>query len=166
MLNFNTLPSAIVSFAILATALLFGCDNSSERSVEQAPVVGVNDDDERMNGAIAKAQETFPTFEQNWQRPDVDAVSIKIAMETDTDSLEHIWFQPLEINGDQIKARCANQPVHIPGLKMGDIRTVDRSKVSDWMIMESGKCYGGYTIRVLAELNPEKAPPLEFADYP
>ncbi len=32
--------------------------------------------------------------------------------------------------------------------------------------MDKGKCYGGYTIRVLSELDPSNASGLEFADYP
>ena len=61
---------------------------------------------------------------------------------------------------------CANDPENIAGLRFGDVRTVDRSQVSDWMIMENGECYGGYTIRVLSELDPANAPPLKFVDYP
>lgn len=162
----KNLSPVFLSFAALAVALFLGCGSAVEEPTGQAPVIGVEDDDASMNAAIEKAKTTFAKFEQNWQRPGLSAVSVKVAMETDTDSLEHIWFTPIEITGDQIKAQCANQPEHIPGLKFGDIRTFDRAKISDWMIMEDGKCYGGYTIRVLSELYPEKAPPLSFADYP
>ncbi|MDP1560999.1 MAG: DUF2314 domain-containing protein [Pirellulaceae bacterium] len=119
-----------------------------------------------MNSAIAKAKESFPKFVQNWQKPGIDAVSVKIAMETDTDGLEFIWYTPIKIEGDQITALCANEPEHIPGLRLGDERIVDLSKVSDWMIMQGGKCYGGYTIQVMAEIDPDNAPPFQFAEYP
>lgn len=142
-----------------------GCD--IQRGLPDIPhrVVNVDTDDEAMNAAIAKAKETFHHFEANWMRADVDGCGIKLAMKTDTDGVEHIWFTPLEIEGDQITASCANDPESIPGLRFGDVRVVDRGNISDWMIMEREKCYGGYTIRVLAEQDPASVPPFQFADY-
>lgn len=118
-----------------------------------------------MKAAISTAKETFHQFEENWKRADVDSYSIKLAMKTDADGLEHIWFTPLKIEGDQITASCANDPENIPGLRFGDVRVVDRADISDWLIMEREKCYGGYTIRVLAEQDPASVPALQFADY-
>ena len=66
----------------------------------------------------------------------------------------------------EITGECANDPEKIPGLKLGDVRTVTRNDVSDWMIVVGNKCFGGYTIRVLAERDPDAAPPLEFVDPP
>ncbi|WP_246146477.1 DUF2314 domain-containing protein [Rubripirellula lacrimiformis] len=129
-------------------------------------MIDVDDEDVAMNAAIAKAKETFAQFEQNWKRSGIEGTSVKFSMKTDDGEREHIWFTPITIDDEQITARCANDPRSVSGLKFGDVRTVNRSTVSDWMIMENGKCYGGYTIRVLSELDPESAPPLEFADYP
>jgi len=129
-------------------------------------VINVEDTDEAMNAAIQKAKETFPAFEQNWKRNDIDGFSVKLGIETDEDDLEHIWFTPTEIDDEQVTGTCANDPEKVAGLQFGDVRTVDRSAISDWMIMENGKCYGGYTIRVLSDRDPDAAPPLEFADYP
>ncbi|MEM9660436.1 MAG: DUF2314 domain-containing protein [Planctomycetota bacterium] len=51
-------------------------------------------------------------------------------------------------------------------LNLGDTRTVARNDVTDWMIVVGNKCFGGYTIRVLAKRDPSAAPPLEFVDPP
>lgn len=70
------------------------------------------------------------------------------------------------MQGDKIIGKCANDPVDVPGLGMGDIRKVTRADVSDWMIVVGNQCYGGYTIRVLAKRDPDAVPPLEFVDHP
>jgi uncharacterized protein YegJ (DUF2314 family) len=145
---------------LMIFSLFWGCDTASSRREVQQGVVNVAD------AAREKAKETFAQFEQNWKRTDIEGFSIKLAMKTDSGDLEHIWFTPSQIDDKQVTATCANDPISISGLKFGDVRTVDRSAVSDWMILENGKCYGGYTIRVLSERDPSNAPPLKFADYP
>lgn len=150
----------VVVFSILS--LHVGCDGQNGGA---NGVVRVEESDEAMVAAIATAKETFGQFERNWEGADLEGVGVKFAMDTDSDGVEHIWFTPTKIEAGQITGSCANDPVEVSGLKFGDVRGVDRSKISDWMIMENGKCYGGYTIRVLAEQQPENAPPFEFADY-
>jgi len=150
----------------LSLGLFWGCDSGNRFPDVPQRVTKIEDDDEAMNAALQKGKETFPQFVKNWKRKGVDGFSIKLGLKTVGDSLEHIWFTPIKIEGDQITATCANDPVDIPGLKFGDLRTVDRSVVSDWMILTDGKCYGGYTIRVLAKREPAAAPPFEFADFP
>ena len=151
---------------LLSLGLVWGCDSGNRLPSVPPRVTKVEDDDEAMNAAVQKGKETFPQFEKNWKRKGIDGFSIKLGLKTVEDSLEHIWFTPIKIEGDQITATCANDPEHIAGLKFGDRLTVDRSAVSDWMILTDGKCYGGYTIRVLAEREPAAAPPFEFADFP
>ena len=157
-----------IGFAPLILTSLFlvwGCDIENGFPDVQRHVINVDDEDETMNAAIETAKKTFSQFERNWKRNDIEGFSVKLAMQTDDDDLEHIWFTPIEIGDEQLIATCANDPKSVTGLQFGDVRTVDRSAVSDWMIMENGKCYGGYTIRVLSERDPDAAPPLEFADY-
>lgn len=119
-----------------------------------------------MFAAINTAKETLGFFEKNWKTMENDGYSLKFALPTPDGELEHIWFSPTRIQGDRITGECANDPVSIPGLKIGDTRTVTREDISDWMILVGNKCFGGYTIRVLAKRDPDAAPPLEFADLP
>ncbi len=146
--------------------LPLGCNQRNGLPNIPHRVISVEQTDETMNAAMSKSRETFSQFEKNWTGRRVDLHSIKFAIPSDADLLEHIWFTPIRIDGDRITARCANDPKDVADLKYGDVRTFNRSEISDWMIMENGKCYGGYTIRVLAELDPANAPDLEFADYP
>ncbi|MEM7313925.1 MAG: DUF2314 domain-containing protein [Planctomycetota bacterium] len=142
----------------------FGCDSSSSSLPSSSNLAHVEDDNDDMEAAIKKATVTFGYFEANWEK--ASSAGVKIGMDTTDDSVEHIWFSPTKIEGNKITARCMNEPVNIPNLKIGDERTVDKSRVSDWMILEGRKCFGGYTIRVLSKLEPENAPPFEFQDIP
>lgn len=155
-----------IAFAALLFSTLcihVGCDHQPSRS---DGVVAVEGTDQAMVAAIAKANATFGQFEKHWKRADESGIGVKFAMDTDSGGVEHIWFTPTKVEAERITANCGNDPVEISGLQFGDQRIFDRSKISDWMIMENGQCYGGYTIRVLVERQPENAPPFEFADYP
>lgn len=157
----------------LQTASLFltlvvacGCQDSLNGNSLNRAVVNIEDDDPEMNTAVETAQKTFVFFENNWKTMNNDGYSLKFALPTSDGELEHIWFSPTKINGDQVTGQCANDPAKIPGLKLGDTRTVTRSDVSDWMIVVGNRCFGGYTIRVLAKRDPDAATPLEFIDPP
>jgi uncharacterized protein YegJ (DUF2314 family) len=151
-----------------ATALLgslAGCGSSGFSDVEHQ-VIKFDDKDEEMNAAMATAKKTLGTFEKNWKKDSADTASLKFAMPTRAGGIEHIWFTPIEIKGDKVTGQCANDPQDIEGLKYGDVRTVNRSDISDWMILRDDKCYGGYTVRVMAKRYPESAPPdMKFADF-
>lgn len=128
-------------------------------------VVDVSASDREMQEAIEMAKRTYPKFLENWKSTKNQGYSLKFAVRTPTGGTEHIWFNPLTIDGDVIEAVCANDPRDVPGLKSGDRRELNRADLSDWMIMLKGKCYGGYTARVLAKRDPSQNPPFEFADF-
>ncbi|CAD75675.1 YegJ family protein [Rhodopirellula baltica] len=159
-------PRLLTGFVLSTLIAVCGCSESPIADSSVPPVVSIEDDDSEMNAAIAKAQETLSFFENNWKTMDSDGYSLKFAMPTSGGELEHIWFSPIKFEGDEITGECANDPEDIPNLKLGDVRTVTRNDVSDWMIIVGKKCYGGYTIRVLSEREPDVAPPLEFVDPP
>ena len=152
------MKSWILIPVMMFTAISLGCQSGD-------PVVSVDESNEEMNKAMETARSTFPQFIKNWEAPSNMATSIKFGLPTRDDRVEHIWFEPIEINGDSIKASCGNDPVNIDGLKLGDVRTFKASELSDWMILSGNKCYGGYTVRVMAKMDPKNAPPFEFADF-
>ena len=147
-------------FTFVLLIMLIGCGES-----ENPPVVGVESGDSEMNSAIAKAQETLEHFFANYQSMPNDGYSLKFRMPTPDGEGEHIWFNPVEVSGDTVTAQCANEPMQIPDLKAGDTRVLSKSDITDWMIIAGSKCYGGYTIRVLAKRDSANAPPFEFADF-
>lgn len=161
------MPKEFLSICVMASLVFTaGCNGPSDKSSSATGVFNVAADDEEMRAAIKKAQDTFSFFEKNWQTIESDGCSVKLALPTVGGEPEHIWFSPIEISGDKIVGECANDPVSIPNLQVGDLRTVSREDLSDWMIVVGNQCYGGYTIRVLAERDPSAAPPLDFVDPP
>ena len=142
------------------TILLFSCGNN-----DNPPVIDVDSENQQMNTAIEKAKETLNQFFANYKKIENDGYSLKFGLETSDGGIEHIWFNPLEVKGETIKAECANEPRDIPDLKLGDIIDLKREQITDWMIVTGNKCYGGYTVRVLAEIDPENAPPFVYADF-
>ncbi|MCC9644460.1 DUF2314 domain-containing protein [Rhodopirellula sp. JC740] len=161
----TTTSSSIFVFVVLLN-LALGCNQPVEQTTESSNFIKVEGDDPEMDSAIETAQETFDYFRKHWQDPSFDGYSVKFALPTPDDDLEHIWFEPTAIDGDQITASCANDPVNLPDLQYGDSRTVGLDSLSDWMLVKGNQCYGGYTIRVLTKRSPEAAPPLEFMDVP
>lgn len=160
----------IMSFVLLLSFV--ACDTGIETATDTTgvkadhdPVVGVNDSNNEMNEAMATARKTFPKFVENWKTLPNGNVSVKFALPTNDDSLEHIWFTPVKITETEITGICGNDPARVPNLKLGDTRTFKRSELTDWMILTGNKCYGGYTIRVLSKLEPENAPPFKFVDF-
>ena len=129
------------------------------------PVVRVDESNAEMEAAIKTAQKTFGQFLEKWDTMPNDGVSVKFGIPSSDDSLERIWFQPTEITDSEITGVCGNEPARVPGLKLGDTRTFKRSELTDWMILDGTDCYGGYTIRVLARMEPENAPALNFVDF-
>lgn len=143
----------------LVLALHVGCNSSDSSSV-----INVDEDNAAMNAAMAKAKQTFGFFVDNWKTMKSDSCAIKVRVPTSDDGIEHIWFEPISVNADQLEGVCSNQPRDIPGLKMGDRRSFSTDDISDWMILDGNDCYGGFTIEVMTKLAPDEAPPFTFID--
>lgn len=156
----------VLMVVIFLMGLAIGCSERDSSRDANGNVINISDDDQEMKAAIEKAKTTFQYFEENWQSIPIDSCNIKFGMATADGTLEHIWFSPTKIDGDRITGRCANEPEGIPNLKIGDLRTLSRADVSDWMIVRGDQCYGGYTIRVLASRNAEYSTNRTFLDPP
>ena len=127
-------------------------------------VVSVSSEDVEMNGAIERAKREFNFFADNWKTTKNCRYSLKFELPNSVGGYEYIWFNPIEISGEIITAQCANAPDKVDGLKVGDVRQLNIKQLSDWMIVDGGKCYGGYTIRVLTKRRPNDKRPFEFVD--
>ena len=148
---------------LFSLAVSIGCDGADSTVAD--PVVYVEDDNDAMEAAKIKAKGTLSKFIMKWEQDPVPGgCSVKIGVKTIDDDLEHIWFEPLNFTEAEFTGICANDPAKVANLKLGDKRTFPRNAISDWMILDGDTCYGGYTIRVLSEMEPENAPPFVFKD--
>ena len=123
----------------------------------------IKDDDIEMAKAVKKARSSVRTF--------IAAVLHPTAAQRDFEvkkpfvhegSVEHIWLSDVNFSGGRFHGRVDNRPRNIPGLKMGDLVSVNPNEITDWAFVDKGTLVGGYTIRVLFnELSPERKDAME-----
>lgn len=120
-------------------------------------MVYIPSEDERMNWAIEKANLTLWYFEENLENPKEYQVyfSIKVHI-IDGDKSEHIWLtEPHFDEEGNLFGIVGNEPVDVNTVKLYQKIGIDRNSISDWMIIESGRLIGGYTIRAIREAVPD-----------
>lgn len=161
---------------VLLTALILLAACNTLPAGEEDNVIDVSADDSAMNAAIERAQETLPQFIAALQSPPSAEAqfSIKVRYPYGTSgAAEHLWVSGLTYRDGQFDGIMANEPLYIGGLDLGDAVTVDPADISDWMIVDGDKMYGGFTVYVLraklseaerADFDAESG--LTFADEP
>jgi|GEM_PF-2492293 len=119
------------------------------------PVVQISDDDERMKAAVAEARETFPEFREAFEnRREGQWFGIKAPV-TSAGNTEFVWLEVEAIEGDQIMGELNNDPVELPGIKIGAKLTIDLADLNDWTLTEGEEMKGGYTMKVLIDAHRE-----------
>lgn len=91
-----------------------------------------------MNAAVETARQAFPRFIKHSKSMSGDAVSVEFGLPTAAGGLEQIWFEPVTIT-DMQAGLCSNDSLGVADFKMGDHRTLDGSRVSDWLIAAGGE---------------------------
>jgi len=136
---------------------IFGKKNVEERQGEP-DMMYVSNEDERMNWAIEKANLTLWYFEESLKNPQSYQVyfSIKVKI-IDGENGEHIWLtEPHFDDEGNLYGTIGNEPVDVTTVKLNQKIGIDRSLISDWMILENGRLIGGYTIRAIRDGIPDK----------
>ena len=110
----------------------------------------VRDDDPEMASAIQEARATLPEFIEILKSPksNQDSFLIKGRFQAGN-NIEHIWVADISFDGKSFHGVVANEPETIPNLEFKQPITVARKNVSDWMYIQDGKLFGGYTTRLL-----------------
>lgn len=135
---------------------VFGKKNVAERQGEP-DLVYVPNEDERMNWAIEKANLTLWYFEESLKSPLPYQVyfSVKVHI-IDGENSEHIWLiEPHFDDEGNLFGIIGNEPINVTTVKLNQKVGIDRSLISDWMIIENGRLIGGYTIRAIRDGVPE-----------
>lgn len=137
---------------ILITLILFcfiSCKNSDKvERKDQPDIYNVKGSDTDMNEAIEKANQTLAAFNTALLNPEIEVKSLKVKFQNETDA-EHIWLTNVEFKDGKYSGILDNEPEYITDYKIGDTINVDSKNISDWMYIENGKLFGGYTIKVL-----------------
>ena len=119
-------------------------------------VIMVPDDDSAMNTAMARARETLPQFWTAFdnQSSGYSGLALKVEI-TDGNGSEHFWLNNISRNGEAWNGNINNEPQIVKTVQYGQAYSFSRKEVSDWMYIEGGKIYGGFTIRVLLDKMPK-----------
>jgi uncharacterized protein YegJ (DUF2314 family) len=116
--------------------------------------------DAQMEAAVERAQASFKYFwrELYWEYrriiPALDLAMVKVpflqAIEgTDESIVEHMWIDEVEFDGEKISGVLINEPNELTNIENGDAVSVAVADITDWLFVNSGKTYGGFTIQVM-----------------
>lgn len=134
---------ALIAFCAIS------CKNSEKVENENQPAIyDVSEHNKNMNEAIAKANQTLANFNAALINDDIEVKSLKVKFQNETD-VEHVWLTDVEFKDGKYSGVLDNEPEYVKEHKIGDVINVDNKDISDWMYIENGKLFGGYTIRVL-----------------
>lgn len=134
---------------LLSILCLISCKDSDKIERENQPTIyDVTSQDQEMNEAIKKATQTLNEFNVALSNPEIEDQALKVKFENSTD-VEHMWIGDIEYADGKYSGILTNEPEYIKEYKMGDKIDIDNSKISDWMYIENGKLFGGFTIKVL-----------------
>lgn len=137
---------------ILVTLILLcfiSCKDSDKIERENQPdIYGVDGNDKEMNEAIEKANKTLADFNSALLNPEIEVKSLKVKFQNETD-VEHIWLSDVTFKDGKYSGIIDNEPEYIKNHQIGETISVDNKDISDWMYIENGKLFGGYTIKVI-----------------
>lgn len=118
-----------------------------------APVVNVLPDDERMSWAIEKARLTLHHFKYCLAAPHPyqQYFSAKVKID-DGRYAEHLWVSDPSFDEEgNLFGVISNKPVKINRVAENQRIGIDAEHITDWMIIENGRLIGGYTLRAIRE---------------
>jgi len=128
---------------------LISCKDSNKIERENEPAIySVKSEDQEMNQAMTKANQTLNDFNTGLSNHNASNQALKVAF-TNAQGTEHMWIGTIELKDGKYSGILNNEPEFVKEYKSGDTIEIDASKISDWMYLENGKLFGGYTIKVL-----------------
>lgn len=139
---------AVSVYLIATDETGIGATGKSARS----DIVMVHEADSAMNAAMSQARSSAVIFAG--QLPDLRAsgayASIKFPL-TEGSVTEHVWMGDPVFDDGQFTGYLASVPDNLPSWTRGDQVQVSADQISDWMAVDDGELYGGFTVYVLRD---------------
>jgi uncharacterized protein YegJ (DUF2314 family) len=140
------------SFLLLIIAcILVACGGQSKRTKD--PVIMANAKDSELEQAKREALSTLNYFIKTYNSQSADTnfdFSIKADF-VDNGVHEHMWISLNKIENEMFQGILGNEPQTINNIKYGDLTTIYRDQIEDWMIFnnKTKNFEGGYSTKVL-----------------
>jgi uncharacterized protein YegJ (DUF2314 family) len=111
-----------------------------------------------MHLAVQEARKTIKTFIAALKQPSPGQQDFELKKRfVQGDQVEHIWLSNVKMVDNHFEGQIDNQPRKIDGLKLGQVVSVKRNEISDWLYIDNGTLVGGYTVRAhYNELTPQQ----------
>lgn len=139
--------------AVEIPAAKLGASPSAPRVVNDN-VVAFNTQDKSLKAAKEYGRKTLPRFLKKLANGDAGTYSVKFPLKQNG-ATEHIWLQVDDYQNYTFAGRLADVPVNGTKYQMGDVMTVAKADVEDWMIRDGDAIWGAYTARVAVASMPE-----------
>ncbi|MGE3804545.1 MAG: DUF2314 domain-containing protein [Gemmataceae bacterium] len=121
------------------------------------PIVMIEDDDPRMQAAVAEARARFPEFVRAFeQRRSDQCFSIKAPFR-DGSATEFMWLTVTGIENHIILGELDNDPVNVKNVRSGSRVRIPEDEINDWLICDQQNMVGGFTIEVLKNAGRQKS---------
>lgn len=117
---------------------------------DEPPIFVFEDDDPRLRRAIAEARRRWPEFVAAFaaRRAGQD-FTVKVPIRRGAVT-EHIWVDVTAVAGDRIQGTLGNDPVNLPGLRLGDPVGAAAAEVEDWAYLDGATPHGLFTAAAMA----------------
>jgi uncharacterized protein YegJ (DUF2314 family) len=104
---------------------------------------------EALDRATQEARERWPEYVAAFhaRRPG-EGFGVKKAFRYEG-KVEHMWIEVTSIENETIHGRLANEPKHIPSLKMKDPATAQLGEIEDWLYLRGKEQVGAFQAKVL-----------------
>ena len=127
--------------------------------MNEDPLLWLTGDDDEMNAAIKKAQDTFPEIvreldlEARRVVPGLDAAIVKAFFFDDDahEQGEHMFVEQVRLEGETVHGVLASTPQVVTSVKEGEDVSFPASRISDWFIVIEGRGKGGFTLDVIGK---------------
>lgn len=124
--------SALVSLSFIAQAADQG--QEPEKGSIEPPYFEVPKDHAAMHRAVTEARKTVGEFIAALKHPAPGQQDFEIKKPfVQNGQVEHIWLSDVQLVGNRFQGRIDNQPRKIQGLKLGQLVSINRNEISDWL---------------------------------
>jgi uncharacterized protein YegJ (DUF2314 family) len=140
---------------LFALSAILSC-NRQPKSTDD-PIVNAAADDPELEEAQKVAQSKLEYFSNSFTSSSTDTI-FDFLIKADfieNSQHEHMWVSIIAIENNNFRGTLENDPQIINNIQFGDIVTIQKDQVEDWMIVNKNTMTweGGYSIEVFQNRN-------------